>query len=52
MKICVLSDEHYPYRGPDTEVVVNTAAALGAAGAEVELVVPHLGSRQAACHEI
>lgn len=52
MRICLLSDEHYPYRGPDTEVVVNTAAALGGAGAEVELVVPHCGAGQAACEQI
>lgn len=44
MKICMLSDEHYPYTGADTIVIMNTAAALGAAGAEVELLVPRLFS--------
>jgi glycosyltransferase involved in cell wall biosynthesis len=37
-----LSNEHFPNTGADTEVIVNTAAALGAAGAEVRLVVPRL----------
>lgn len=52
MRICVLSNEHYPYRGPDTEVVINTAAALGEAGANVELVVPHLGPRQQSFEDV
>jgi glycosyltransferase involved in cell wall biosynthesis len=42
MKICVISDEHFPHKGADTEVIINTAAALGAAGAEVHLLTPHL----------
>ena len=42
MKICLISDEHFPHRGADTEVIVNTAAALGAAGADVHLLTPHL----------
>ncbi len=42
MRICILSDEHYPHTGADTIVIMNTAAALGAAGAAVELVVPRL----------
>jgi len=45
VKICILSDEHYPHSGADTIVVVNTAAALGAAGAEVELITPRLWRR-------
>ena len=42
MKIAVVSDEHFPHSGADTEVIVNTAAALGALGADVTLVVPWL----------
>ncbi len=42
MKICMISDEHYPHTGADTVVVMNTAAALGAAGADVELITPKL----------
>lgn len=42
MKIAVVSDEHFPHTGADTEVIVNTAAALGRAGAEVTLLVPWL----------
>lgn len=42
MKIAVISDEHFPHTGADTEVIVNTAAALGKAGAEVTLLVPWL----------
>jgi glycosyltransferase involved in cell wall biosynthesis len=45
MKIAVVSDEHFPHTGADTEVIVNTAAALGAAGATVSLVVPFLWKR-------
>jgi glycosyltransferase involved in cell wall biosynthesis len=45
MKIAVVSDEHFPHTGADTEVIVNTAAALGAAGAAVTLVVPFLWKR-------
>jgi glycosyltransferase involved in cell wall biosynthesis len=46
MKICVVSDEHFPHRGADTEVIVNTAAALGEAGAEVTLLTPWLWHKQ------
>lgn len=42
MKIAVVSDEHFPHTGADTEVIVNTAAALGKAGAAVTLLVPWL----------
>lgn len=52
MRICVLSDEHYPYQGPDTEVVINTAAALGTAGADVSLIVPRLWSGHRAAEEV
>ncbi len=45
MKIAVVSDEHFPHTGADTEVIVNTAAALGVAGADVTLVVPWLWRR-------
>ena len=38
----MISDEHYPHNGADTVVVINTAAALGAAGADVTLVTPKL----------
>jgi glycosyltransferase involved in cell wall biosynthesis len=47
MKICLVSDEHFPHRGADTEVIVNTAAALGEAGAEVTLLTPWLWHKQA-----
>jgi glycosyltransferase involved in cell wall biosynthesis len=46
LKIAVISDEHYPCGQADTEVVVNTAAALGTAGAEVSLLVPFLWRRK------
>jgi glycosyltransferase involved in cell wall biosynthesis len=42
MKICILSDEFFPHTGADTEVIVNTAAALQDAGATVKLVAPWL----------
>jgi glycosyltransferase involved in cell wall biosynthesis len=42
MKIAFVSDEHFPFTGADTEVIVNTAASLGRLGAEVTLVVPRL----------
>ena len=47
MRIAILSDQHFPGRGADTEVLVNTAAALGSAGATVSLVVPFMPSRSA-----
>ena len=46
MKIAVVSDEHFPHTGADTEVIVNTAAALGREGADVTLVVPWLWKRR------
>lgn len=46
MKISIISDEHFPYKGADTEVIVNTAAALGKAGADVTLVTPWLWHKQ------
>jgi glycosyltransferase involved in cell wall biosynthesis len=51
----MLSDEHYPHTGADTVVVISTASALGAAGAEVELVVPllwwkHLSATEVCAH--
>jgi glycosyltransferase involved in cell wall biosynthesis len=52
MKICILSDEHYPHTGADTIVIVNTAAALGAAGADVELMVPRLWRGQRSAEDI
>ncbi len=52
LKICILSDEHYPHTGADTIVIINTAAALGAAGAEVELVTPKLWRRHQSEEEI
>ncbi len=52
LRICILSDEHYPHTGADTIVIVNTAAALGAAGAEVELVTPKLWRRHQSVEEI
>jgi glycosyltransferase involved in cell wall biosynthesis len=42
VKICLISDEHFPFKGADTEVIVNTAAALGDAGATVALATPWL----------
>jgi glycosyltransferase involved in cell wall biosynthesis len=42
MKIAWISDEHFPHTGADTEVIVNTVAALGARGARVSLIVPWL----------
>lgn len=47
LNIAILSDQHFPCNGADTEVLVNTAAALGAAGAKVSLVVPSLPRRTA-----
>ncbi|MCP4602678.1 MAG: glycosyltransferase family 4 protein [Proteobacteria bacterium] len=52
MKICILSDEHYPHTGADTIVVMNTASALGAAGARVELVVPKLWRKHKNADEV
>jgi glycosyltransferase involved in cell wall biosynthesis len=46
MKIAIVSDEHFPHTGADTEVIVSTAAALGARGADVTLVVPRLWRRR------
>ncbi len=40
IRICMINDEHYPHKSADTINVVRTASALGAAGAEVDLVVP------------
>lgn len=42
IKIGILSDEFFPHTGADTEVIVNTAAAMQNAGATVKLVVPWL----------
>jgi glycosyltransferase involved in cell wall biosynthesis len=52
MKICILSDEHYPHTGADTIVIINTAAALGAAGADVELITPRLWRGHESAEEI
>ncbi len=46
LRIAVVSSTHLPSAGADTEVIVNTAAALGRAGAEVTLVVPWLWRRR------
>ena len=46
MKISIISDEHFPHTGADTEVIVNTAAALGDLGAEVTLLTPWLWHHQ------
>jgi glycosyltransferase involved in cell wall biosynthesis len=42
MKICMINDEHYPFKSADTINVVRTASGLGAAGAQVDLLVPRL----------
>jgi glycosyltransferase involved in cell wall biosynthesis len=52
MKISMISDEHFPFRGADTEVIVNTAAALGAQGAKVYLLTPHLWHQKKSTSEI
>ena len=53
MKIVYISDARFPHSGADTLVIVHTVAALGAAGADVELVAPRLwrshNSRRALC---
>jgi len=46
MKIAIISDEHFPHTGADTEVIVNTAAALGDRGAQVTLIVPWLPGKR------
>jgi glycosyltransferase involved in cell wall biosynthesis len=52
MKISMISDEHFPFRGADTEVIVNTAAALGQQGAKVYLLTPHLWQKRKTTSEI
>ncbi len=52
MKIGILSDEFFPHTGADTEVIVNTAAALQNAGATVKLVVPWLWWKNRSPEEI
>ena len=52
MRIAVVSDEHFPWSGADTEVIVSTAAALGDAGAQVCLVVPRLRGRVPSAAEV
>ncbi len=42
MRIVISSDAHYPNLDADTQVTINTAAALGEAGADVTLLVPRL----------
>ena len=52
MKITMISDEHFPYKGADTEVIVNTAAALGNLGADVTLVSPWLWHKQQSVEQL
>ncbi len=42
IRICMINDEHYPFKAANTINVVRTAAALGEAGADIDLVVPRL----------
>ena len=42
IRISVINDEHFPSKGADTVNVMRTAAALGEAGADVNLVIPKL----------
>jgi len=39
-RICIVSDERFPYSGTDTQQMAKTAAALARQGAQVELLVP------------
>ena len=52
LKVGILSDEFYPHIGADTEVIVNTAAALQNAGAAVTLVIPWLWWKNRSPEEI
>ncbi len=52
MKISIVSDEHFPFTGADTEVIVNTASALGQQGASVSLLTPHLWDKQQSTQQI
>jgi glycosyltransferase involved in cell wall biosynthesis len=52
MKISIISDEHFPYTGADTEVIVNTASALAQQGAKVYLMTPHLWDKQQSTQQI
>lgn len=45
LRICVINDEHYPFKGADTINVIRTAAAMGSAGARVDLVIPKLRNK-------
>jgi glycosyltransferase involved in cell wall biosynthesis len=38
----MINDEHFPSKGADTVNVIRTAAALGEAGADVNLIIPKL----------
>jgi glycosyltransferase involved in cell wall biosynthesis len=51
-KIIVLSDEHFPHTGADTEVIMKTSAAMGAAGADVQLIVPRLWKNHLSTDEV
>jgi len=52
MKITILSDEHFPHLGADTLVNMSTASALGALGADVELVTPWMWRRHRSMDEL
>jgi len=52
MKITILSDEHFPHVGADTLVIMSTASALGALGADVELVTPWMWHRHRNMEEL
>lgn len=52
MKITILSDEHFPHVGADTLVIMSTASALGALGADVELVTPWMWRRHRSTEEL
>ena len=50
--IGVISDEFFPHTGADTEVIVNTAAAMQNAGATVKLIIPWLWWMNRSAEEI
>jgi glycosyltransferase involved in cell wall biosynthesis len=52
MRICMINDEHFPFKAADTINVVRTAAALGEAGAHVDLAVPKLSKGNPGLEEL
>jgi glycosyltransferase involved in cell wall biosynthesis len=52
MKLCWLTHRWFPHGGADTEVIIHTAAALGQAGIDVEVVSPWMWRKHATLDEV